>query len=206
MMSSRFLRQNRHKHALKEANNSLVAEFQNALITIATIQNSKSQAILSEAEALKKLDSYTKSNNMYLTPRDVPIDDQDILKYSSLDAHLRKVQSKQIENYGTHVISEQEQSILASYKGKKVIIKALNKEERPFNNQWIDRYTGSPYYVENISKSITGIIDDVILSQNLMILSPTIGRKLINKSLNKYYIEVINLNDFLPMITISLVS
>jgi hypothetical protein len=190
------------KKELQNYGDYLVSDFQNSFMTKLTIETSKAQAKISEVDALDKIANYKNPNDIYLSPTDLPVDDKESIQNASLDAHLKKVQASQIENYGNQKISELKNEVDTKYRNRKIKITVLNKKIKPIHNAWIDSRYGRIYYVKNIGNSVSGSILEVNLKENFIKVRPNIGRKLINHNLDHYIIEVLNPADFSPLIKI----
>lgn len=181
--------------------NTLIADFQTSQIILQAIASANYRASQSESDTLIKFSSFRRQGEAYVKPQDLPLDEDKSLTHASLDSHLQKVQSEQIQQRGLQTIHELELSANAAYDNKKISIKVIDNSANPIHNQWLDQASGQFYYGSNHSRSISGKVSEINLSDNYIALKPSTGRQLVNKLLKAYVIEVINPSTGQPLIS-----
>ncbi len=198
----------RSKPSRKKANyeiinsKALIADFQTANMLLQAISNANYQANQAENATLDRFSNYKHQGDPYVKPQDLPFEDDKSLTHASLNSHLQKVQSKQIEQHGLQTIRDLENNALNNYIDKKVTIRTLDNKNHPFHNSWLDQRTGENYFGNNHNKSISGKIIEINLTKNYIILKPSAGRQFVNKALRGYLSEVINYSTGIPFVEI----
>ncbi len=190
---------------LSNSDAGLIADFQTALMTLSTIEGAKAQATQAELTTLQQFAVFRQTNQPYVLPQDVPLAEHEKLTRASLDAHLQKVQSEQIEQYGADRIASIRAMANATYQGKKVRVRVLYNEIQPLHNCWRDKLTGQLYFAKNQSMSITGTLQEINLLENYIRLAPTLGRKFVNQTLEYYLVEILEPASLHPMVAITLI-
>lgn len=190
-MSSNISR-NKKKDLTPNAINTLIADFQTALMLQQAIENAKYMANQAESDTLNKFSNYKQLDTAYVKPQDLPLEEDKSLTHASLNSHLQKVQSKQIEEHGLQTIYDLEQNAKTTFLDKKITIKAIDKSLHPFHNHWYDQRIGQYFYGNNKSRSLSGKVVDINLKSNYIVIKPSPGRQLVNRALKEYLAEVIN--------------
>ncbi|HEY4964141.1 MAG TPA: hypothetical protein VIH90_05590 [Candidatus Saccharimonadales bacterium] len=184
---------------------SLINDFQNTQILIRTIEGADYQAKMSEEEILNKFSAYRRSDQVLVNPNDLPLAQDDNLVKESLNAHLQKVQSEQIKDYGVQTINDLEKNANALYLNKKVRIKVVDKKLSPIHNGWINQRTGQQNFGITKALTVSGRIVEISLTNNYIIIKPLLLRKLVNSSLIDYLIEIIAPDSLQPMVSIAFI-
>ena len=191
----------RQKEPKSGSGQELVADFQSAFVSSATIEAAKYEAARSEDELVSQLAAV--SNGSYLNPGALESDLQARMTHDSLDAHIKKVQARQLESMNAAQLQQLYVRDNQVYRGRKVQITALKGHTDVIESVWFNKYSG--YRTGIIKKGkITGVIDQVLLDKNTLVLRPTSGSKLFNSELQNYLIYVVDPDTLMPMVECTL--
>jgi hypothetical protein len=182
----------------------LIADFQYAQQSLATVEGLKSLARQTEEYALNNIASVPTRNGQYVTPYDIPQEKHSPITRASVDAHLQKVQAEQVESYNSNELKVLSEEANKTYLGKRVQILATNNEIKPILVCLKDPYTGAQYLGRSQPKFISGKIKELKLEDNLLIIKPAITKKLLNRYVDYYLVYVINPNNFEPLISMTI--
>ncbi len=183
----------------------LVADFQSAIASLVTMETAKYQAEQAEQATLQTIQTANSPNNgIFVTPHDIPATSQDALVRSSLDAHLKKVQSEQISKYTLAQIAQLQEEDKHKYTGKKVQITVLNREIGAVESYWYNNQTGR--YSQGIMKanSVKGTIEELSFSKNLLIIKPLLASRIVLSARKYFLVSVINPETLEPLVDISI--
>ncbi|MBC7581386.1 hypothetical protein H7097_00780, partial [Aeromicrobium sp.] len=163
----------------------LVNNFQTALISLDTSQAAQFEAERSENALVEHL--RTISSGSYLQP--VALDDgsQDAVTRASLDAHIKKVQAEQINQLNTEQLANLQAVVLADFRRRKVRITVVNAKLKPIESIWYDQNTGYRNSI-NSRKTVVGVIDEILLDRNALVIKPVGLTRFINKSLTSFVV------------------
>ena len=177
----------------------LLASFQSALLSSATVDAAKAAAESSEATTLSYLD--TVSQGSFLQPENIPGTTHESIARASVDAHIKKVQAKQIADLNDQQMTQAQKELLRSYVGRQARISPLNPRFQAIRSIWFDIRNG---YREGVVSrgSVSGIIDDMRLDEGILILSPRGLNKLLNSSLRSYVVQVVDPGSLQPLVNI----
>lgn len=175
----------------------LLANFQSALTSLATIQYAKSEAAYSENALLEKLRAM---GGNYLNPVGLaPQAQQDVTRHS-LDAHIKKVQASQLEALSAAELQAMMHNVRQQYAGRKLQVNLLAKTNGAVESVWFDKRSG--YRIGVVRRlSLTGTIEDVLLDQNCLVLKPLWHSRLFNNALQRYLVQPINPADLSPLVS-----
>ena len=182
----------------------LVADFQTAFVNIATVGTAKFAAQQSEKNAVQTIATAGAANNIYVTPRDIPVGSQDNLAKASLDAHMKKVQAEQIESFSIGQIDRMEIDDRKKYQGKKVQVIVTDFAFQPIESSWFNDKTGEQNNSIVKSKSIKGIVEDIDFENNLLVLKPTLASRVLLPSRKFFLVFVVSPVTLAPAVRISL--
>lgn len=183
---------------------SLLANYVAAVTNIITANTAQFEAERSEQVTMSALNQLGHENPVYLTPQDIPPDIKDQLIKSSLDAHLKKAQSAQIGSVAKKQVDALESAAKLRYRGVRAQVRVVSRNFRPFEAVWFEAKSGQ--YVTNPfqAMAIKGIIDDVLLSQNILVIRPTLAARTFWPSRKLFIVQVIDPNSLSPMVEINL--
>lgn len=173
------------------ANASLITAFESVATNLSAMYTAQFSAKRSEQETVQILEQLGAHNGLYLTPEDIPDDVKEQLTRTSLDAHLQKVQSEQITAVAMQQLHGQEQDLQRNFIGKKISLRAVDTVFKPFESAWTD---GAGQMKTSALKTnhLKGIIDSILLEQNLLVLRPSLSLRLISPNTKSYLVHVIN--------------
>lgn len=179
----------------------LVADYQSALISIATSNAADFEAKRSESELLDNLNSM--SNGNYLNPVNIDQNFGENVARASLDTHIKKIQAEQIKTMSNTQLIETLSNDEKDFKGKRVKILSLNKDFQPFEALWFNDQTG---YNPSIykKKAIEGKIEELLIEKNALIIKPKILSRILVNDLKFFIVYVINPNTLEPAVSIEL--
>lgn len=182
----------------------LIEQFRSAMMTLATVDQAKHIAKQSEQETLSSLASLP-SQNSYVTPNDIPTELEAAVAQSSLNAHLQKVQSEQMAVQGSAFVSQMEADVLKTYKGRKVRVSVLEPKLEPVEAYGYDGQSGHYYLTKARPRSFSGVIEDVRLDSNMLVLRPSMLKQLFSGKIAYYIVFAINPQTLQPLIRLSLI-
>jgi hypothetical protein len=178
----------------------LVNDFQTALVSIATSQVAQSEAQRSENAMVEHLRSL--SGGYYLQPGALVSDSRDAVSHASLDAHIKKVQAEQIQHMNAEQLQALQVRAHTDFLGRKVRINVLNNATSPVESVWFDQMNGYRNST-NKRKVIVGVIEDILLDRNALVIKPVGATHLFNQALQSFIIYVIDPNTFQPTIELT---
>ncbi len=178
----------------------LVADYQTALAAIASSQLASSEAERSESELLQQLNYWSRGG--YLNPGTIDTTQHYDVSRASLDAHVKKIQAQQLTQFTAQQLTELAANAQASFVGKKLRITSLQPlADSPFDVLWFNSYNG--FRSNPMRKqSITGVVEQVLLNKNILIIRPPRLPRLLNKELSAYVVYVINPMTMQPAVDI----
>lgn len=184
----------------------LVSDFISAMTNLSTAETAKYVAKQTEQQAMDELRSVTAHTNpVFVTPSDIDPNAQAHIARSSLDAHLQKAQSEQIAAYAGQQVAQTEADAAQNYRGKKVRVTILDKGFEPVESVWQDKRTGQ--YRQGTLKrgSVKGIIEEVSLSRNRLVIRPTLGGRLLVPDRKYFFIYPVNPETLQPAVKLTLI-
>ncbi|MDB5170204.1 MAG: hypothetical protein JWN82_600 [Candidatus Saccharibacteria bacterium] len=190
----------RHK-ANTGSGQQLLADFQTAFVSAATIEAAKYEATRSEDELIDHLSAV--SSGTYLNPGNLSSDMQADLTRSSLDTHIKKVQARQLDSMNAQQLKQLLDEDRTMYIGRKISVRVLNPRSEAVESVWFDQRAGFRSGTTKKQK-ITGVVQDVLLDRNALILKPTLSGRLLNTSLENYMVYVIDPDTLMPMVEFTL--
>jgi hypothetical protein len=180
---------------------ALLADFQSAFVSAATIEAARFEAERSENELLTHLDAV--SGSSYLNPGNLGSDEQAAIARASLDAHIKKIQARQLGSMSQGQLQHQLMQDQQAYKGRRIRVTILHKNSGAVESVWYDQTTGYRNGTVKYGK-ITGIIDDVLLDRNVLVLKPTLRTRLLASSLRYYVVYPIEPMQLMPTVSFEL--
>lgn len=179
----------------------LVTDFKAALISSATVELAKREAERSEAEITGLL-SYV-SNGSFLNPSALTTESQSAVTRASVDAHVKKIQAQQMELLNAGQLAELSERDQMQYGGRKVRVGIIDYKQQPVESVWSDPHLG--YRKGVITKGgVAGTIDQVLLTQNLLVLKPTGFNRLLNRQLLYYIVYVMHPETLEPLVQLEI--
>lgn len=181
--------------------NFLVSDFQTAFVSIATVEAVKYEAQRSETSLMNQLNTLV--GNSYLNPGNINSDLQSDLTRSSINAHMKKAQAQQLDIIGAAQLQNLIVQDQADYTGRKIQVDVIHTDLKPIDSVWFNPQSG---YRANTTKKkrIIGVIEEVLLDENMVIIKPGIGSRLLNREFKNYIVYVINPTTLEPMVKITL--
>lgn len=180
----------------------LLADYQTAFVSMATVETAKFEAERSENTLLAQLS--TIGSGQYLNPGSISSDLQTNVTRASLDAHIKKVQAEQLKSIGTLELLRLTEQDQADYKKRKVRINILPGQDSPLDSVWFNNQTG--YRTSTLKrKAVVGTIEEVALDKNVLVLKPNLTMRLINPELKSYLVYIIDPATLKPMVDITLI-
>ncbi len=180
----------------------LLADFQTVFVSMATIEAAKYEAARSENALLDHLDAVSGGN--YLNPGRLSSDEQADLTRTSLDTHIKKIQAQQLDSMNARQLQDLQAQARSTYIGRKMTVTTLKPKSGAIETIWFDQRSGFRTSVTR-KRKVTGVVLDVLLDRNVLILRPTIGARLLNSNLENYMVYVIDPIELMPMVDFTLI-
>lgn len=185
--------------------NSLVNDFLSALTNNITAETAQYAAEQSEQDTLQTIIASGSARiGGYVTPQDIPVDTQQLLVKSSLDAHVKKVQADQVKQLAAGQLKQMQSDNESVYVGKKVRIIIVDQSCDPVESFWFNDKTGQQNVGSVKRGVITGRIRKIELVKNLLIIEPTLVARLLNPARKYYLVYPINPQTLTPAVQIKL--
>ncbi|MDB5182604.1 MAG: hypothetical protein JWO47_388 [Candidatus Saccharibacteria bacterium] len=180
----------------------LMQEFVSAVANQSVAAGLKQQAERDEILALQNIAAVGAHNNVYVTPNDIPPEQQAIIAKASVNAHLQKTQALQVAVYTDNQVLLAELQVKEKYRGLKVSIRVLIDEPWPIDTFWRDAH-GRSHLNEHGPKKVSGYIEDIDLRKNFILIRPTRAFKMINNSIQIHRVYMVDPNEMKPLVGIS---
>ena len=164
---------------------------------------SKEQANYTDKTAVENFHSVKKGH--FLNPGDIPEDLQTQLAQHSVSAHIQRAQAEQVNIAGSQELEAISLEARSGYINKKVVVTAKNRSTKPILSYWLDKQTGNYSAGRRHPGKIKGKVAEIKLEANLLIIKPTIAKKIFYRSLWRYVVYVVDPSNLEPNVEISLV-
>lgn len=174
----------------------LIADFQTVVLALAMKDAAMDEANRSENELMDYLGMV--SRGTYLQPATLAQNEQKLITQASVDAHLKKAQAEQVATMS----ESQVRALVADSKrwvGQKVQIRALDASKQPFRGHYFDKSHGNRLS-ELRTREVSGVIEEVLMEQNALILRPSVLRKWAQTGLQAYVVTLIDPSNFTPLV------
>lgn len=183
----------------------LVADFMNVQTNLATSEVAAAEAQASEVNVTNTLQYATAaSGNLLLQPTDIPAVAAESLVKDSMDAHLKKVQAAQISHFTAAQIAELQQADAIKYKGRHIRVAKLNNNKDTFIPLWADNHTGQLREGTYNGTSVTGVIDDLALQNNVIAVRPGLAARTLVPGRKYFLVYIIDFNTWTPNVKIEI--
>lgn len=192
----------RHRKTQDGSGQQLLADFQTVFVSTATTEAAKYEAVRSENALLDHLAAT--GGGSYLNPGDLSSDAQADLTRTSLDTHIKKVQAQQLDSMNVRQLQDLQKAARGTYIGCKVGVTTLQPKSNAIESVWFDQRNGFYSSVARRRK-VTGIVQDVLLDRNVLIIKPPFSARLLNSSLVSYMVYIINPDNLMPMVDLALI-
>lgn len=180
----------------------LVEDFRSVFLSIAMTETAKLEAERSESSFLNELSSV--GNTAYLNPANISGNLETDITRASLDTHIKKAQAQQLSLLQQDQLAGLISDDQARYHGKRITVKPLTTSQPPIESVWFDERSG--YRTGRVKRAVSGIIEEVLLDKNVLVLKPTLARRLLNRNLKNYLVYVIDPATIQPVVDIQLLS
>lgn len=182
----------------------LIADFQTAINNLSTAETAKFVAAQTENRTMEAILSAGAANAIYTTPDDLGDSAKEQLLHESLNAHLQKAQSEQIQAYANSQVMQLEAAAKEEYIGKKVRIIVKDPKFKPLESIWQDVQTGEVRNGEVTYKTIKGKLQDLSFERNVLVIEPDWISKMLYKDRKYFLAYVINPENLKPAIGVEL--
>lgn len=201
-MKNHFLTTNNVKPSFD--GETLVSEFLSVITNLTTAKTAIEIAQQSESATLRSIAAIQpRTNEMYVTPGDVPAVSQESLVRDSLDAHLQKVQAEQIDAL-VQTQNKRLQQDIPKYLKRKVTIGVIDASFQPIESYWFNSRTGQYDQGTLKASTIGGVISEISFLKNVIVVKPSLGSRILLPKRKFFMVYVINPQTLLPAIKISL--
>lgn len=180
----------------------LISEFMGAMTNLTTAVTAVHTAGQSEANTIQTIKAA--ASGVYADPDNFPLTSQEALVRSSLNAHIQKVQAEQLSSMARNQITQVEAELNQSYRGKKAVVTVLDQTNQPVESYWLDSHTGKENIHQVNASKIKGIIQEISLFKNALVLKPTASSRMILPARKFFFVYIVNPKTLTPMVTISL--
>jgi hypothetical protein len=181
----------------------LLHEFAGAVTNTAVAASLRYEAEQNEALALQNIAAVGASNAIYITPQDIPLDQQAYIAKTSVNAHIQKAQALQVAAYTDEQVHISELHVKEHYRGRKVTAQVISTDPWPVDTCWRDARSGQYHVNEHGPKKVSGIIEDIDLRKNYIIIRPTKIAKAVNSTVQFHRVYIISPHTFQPMVTLT---
>lgn len=190
------------QNAKPKSGQFLLNDFQAAFVAAATLQVAKNEAERSENILMNQLTSM--GGGTYLNPSAMDGALQTDVTRASLDAHIKKVQVAQMDAMSADQLQAMSIQDTNDYVGRKIRVTPKGRRKDVIESVWFNPQTG--YRVSPMTRSqITGIITEVWLDKNVLVVKPAFLSRTINPELKQYLVYVVDPATLEPMIDLTLV-
>jgi len=183
---------------------ALITDFVAALTNRATAETAQFEAARTERDTIQAINAAAPHNAVYVTPGDMSPAMQAAVARSSVDAHLKKVQAEQITAYTEEQLRKLELATRAKYIGRRVRVGVLDPHFKPLESYWFNTRTGRESRGTLRFRNAKGIIEDLSLRNNVLILRPTIAQRLIIPDRKYIIVYPINPANLQPAVRLDL--
>lgn len=183
----------------------LVSDFETAMNNLSTAETAKYVAEQTESRTMQTILSSGTGNNIYTTPGDLSDQAKEELLHESLNAHMQKAQSEQISAYANSQVADLERATRKNYVGKKVKITVIEPQFKPLESVWQDSASGKVTSGEVNYRSIKGMVEDLSLTKNMLVVRPDWKSRLLFKDRKFFLVYVINPENMQPAVKIDVI-
>lgn len=180
----------------------LLQEFASALANHEVVDGLSYEAQQNEAMAMQQITSVNAHNNVYVTPADIPFEQQATIAKASIDAHMQKAQAMQVAAYTDQQVQQAELRVKEKYIGLKVTVKVIISEPWPVDTCYRDPQ-GRYHMNEHGPHKVSGYIEDINLKKDFIIIRPTRLFKAVNNTIQFHRIYMIVPGTFRPLVSLS---
>jgi len=184
---------------------TFMADFTAAVTNLTTAATAQSMADQSEQDALNTINYVgAQQAGSSLALNAIAPELQRAIVRSSLDAHVQKAQSEKINSFAAEEMMRMEAEMKKNYIGKKVRISIVDKAFNPLESYWWNPNTGE-FDKGNVKfGNVKGIIEDISLEKDLIVIKPSLGDKILMPKRKFIVAYVIKPDTLLPAINLSL--
>lgn len=181
----------------------LIEEFSFAAKEIIAMLTANDMAKMSEANADAVVSQLFAQNGLYVTPHDMNSEVQAEFAAVSADAQLKRMQSSQISAATQSNLIEHNELLNKAFVKKKLHFTASDPKYKPFESVWFNPQTGGTDTVLLKTNSITGVVENINLEQNLVVLRPSLIQRKLNPNRGFLLVYIINPVTLDPAVTVS---
>jgi hypothetical protein len=186
-------------HRTSVSGQALINDFRTVLLTAATSEAATHEAKRSENALMQHLQDISQG---FLQPGSIAHEDPERLSRASLDAHIKKIQAQQYEQLNAAQREELQQQAAATYQGRRVQVTVNLPERKPIEAVWADPRTGFRTGTTR-RRNLTGVIDEVRLDQNVILIRPARIAAFFNSQLRGFLIYIIDPETLAPMVDLN---
>lgn len=179
----------------------LITYFVNAVTNIVTSETAKVAASESEQRVLSGMQQLAGSD-AYTSAGDLTSINVNKLAKDSLNSHLEKVQSEQINQFVAQQLAQLQTEVTKKYTGKKIRIQRIPNYSNQFEAVYVDN--GQPRISPYNGQHINGKIHEAVLEQNILLITPTFLSSKLTPNRIFYRVHVLDLETIQPQVTVDL--
>lgn len=190
----------KHHAQPKRTGQQLVADYQTVMVSSSAIDAATYEAERSENELMQYLASTSSGN--YLQPGDLGNPDESSIGRASLDAHVKRVQAQQLQALNHEQIRQLSVQDKQDFIGRQVVVEQLDPSRKCIELLWFDAQNGYRSNPTN-KRRIYGIVEDVLLDKNILLIKPRLRNRLLMSNLQSYVVYVIDPVSAQPLVSCS---
>ena len=189
------------KEELAAYGDELLGEFAGVIANVAVARSLEFEAERNEALAMQNIAAAGAANSVYVTPHDIPAEQQAYIAKASVNAHLQKAQAMQVAAYTDKQVHLAELRVKEKFRGLKVTAQAIITKPWPVDTCWRDKY-GRYHMNEHGPRKVKGYIEDIDLKKDFIIIRPTRVFKAINNSVQFHRVYMVQPDSMKPLVTL----
>jgi hypothetical protein len=173
---------------------ALVSYFQSVQLSLGTIDALEYRANRTEASTLEAIDSLNSQSVELING----------LADRSLRAHVQKSQALKAKVLSAEKIKGLQQEVEKDFLKRRVSVSALDKNSGAISICWYSPRQGNFHFGKKHPRTVKGRIAEIDLEKNLVVVRPTFIASKLNKTLQSYFVRVIEMSDFSPLVNFTL--
>lgn len=179
--------------------NQIIQIYVYALTNYVTLMNAKATVNYSEKMLVENIQRFG-GDKHYTSANDIPQEVLNLIAKESINVHLGKAQSNQIDESVENEIYQLQKQAEENFLNRKVVINKLDKKS--IEACYYDPQTGDVRFSIYKPKSIKGKIKSIALVDNTLFIEPGYLARKLNPNRIIFRVQVLNPKDMKPNISI----
>ncbi len=172
----------------------LIADFQKIMMSYAVVEELRAEAQQLDQSLREQLND---NGSLLAGHLRLPAGTEDQLARISLGAQVRKLQTEEAQAMNAQQITQLERESMDRYRGKRVEILPM-AGYKPIHGVWAKN--GGYELGEGMKKPIRGHVSELLFSQNLMIVKPSLVSRALQSGRVAFAIEIIDPSNLEPQV------